>query len=313
MYRGFPSVRRTSSRDIPMWSLERVSSFKTWWTSRTARSAPTVTMKVWTPRGPCGYSHPSEPSGFSQTLVGAPTSFSTCWPEAPGAMAEKLAHPAANRAGSNRRRARKNVEFMVPPNHLAVVVHPEDFLEALGGPDRARGPVEEHVEEHGILLLIAPGPHLFVAALEHRDLPGPAEQPPHFVAGHARLHLRKIFLAQHLVGFPHRAIRSQSHHVRLPSERAPGIFPDLRAVGVLPDRFRRAQLRLDLLCGHPARDGGEIRASGKGPREREEKKAEGGFWHEFDPMRYDHRLDRRLDVNIAMLAPIPRFSVPHTS
>src|SRR6266436_3469905 len=243
MYRGFPSMRRTSSRDIPTCSLAMVSSFKTWRTSRTAWSDPSVTMKVSTPSGPRGYSQTSEPSGFFQTLAGAPTSVSTCWAEAPGAMAEKFAHPAAIRAGSSTKAARKEVVFMSPaPSHI--LVHEQDFLQALRGPHRARGPVEEDVEEHGILLLVAPGPHLFVAGLEHDDLPGPAEQPAHFVAGHARLHLRKIFLAQHLVGFPHHAIRSQSHHVCLPSERAPGIFPDLRAVGVLPDRFRRAQLRL---------------------------------------------------------------------
>src|SRR5258708_36640872 len=107
---------------------------------------------------------------------------------------------------------------------------------------------------------------------------------------------------------------SESHHVGLPSERPPRIFPDLRSVGVLPARLRRAELRLDLLRGHAAGDGGEIRASDKGRREREERKAEAGLWHDIDPMRYDHELERRLSsVNAAMLVPIPRSSVPRVS
>src|SRR2546428_12730467 len=69
------------------------------------------------------------------------------------------------------------------PSH--VLVQEEDFLEPLGGPDRPRGAVEEHVEEHGILILVAPGPHLFVARPEHHGFPGLAEQPPYFIAGHA--------------------------------------------------------------------------------------------------------------------------------
>src|SRR5881628_678807 len=80
------------------------------------------------------------------------------------------------------------------PSH--VLVQEENFLEPLGGPDRPRGAVEEHVEEHGILLLIAPGPHLFVARPEHHGFPGLAEQPPYFIAGHAHSHSSKIVVAQ---------------------------------------------------------------------------------------------------------------------
>src|SRR5882762_10784339 len=102
---------------------------------------------------------------------------STSRAEAPGLMAEKLAH-AANRAGSSSARQRENIVFMTPPvASAAIVIHPEDFLEPLRGSDRPCGPVEEHVEEHRILLLVAPGPHLFVARAEHHDLPGLAEQP----------------------------------------------------------------------------------------------------------------------------------------
>src|SRR5207248_10264360 len=112
---------------------------------------------------------------------------------------------------------------------------------------------------------------------------------------------------------PRAAAGSEGHHVGLPSQRTARIFPHLGSVGALPDRLGGAELRLDLLRRHPARDGVEICASGKGRREREEQKAEGGFWHDVDPMRYDHRLERRLDsVNIAMLAPIPGTSAPHT-
>src|SRR5260221_7723560 len=270
-------------------------------------------MKVSTPNGPRGYSQISDPSAFFQTFAGAPMRVSTSRAEAPGLMAEKLAH-AANRAGSSSARARENIVFMAPPIASGVVVHPEDFLDPLGGPGRSCAQVEVHVEEHGIVLLLAPGPHLFVARAEHHDLPGLAEQPPHLVAGHSRLHLRKIFLAQPLVGLPDGAVGSEGHHVGLPPERPSRIFPDLRSVGVLPDRLRRAELCLDLLRRHSARDGGEICACGKGRREREENKAKAGFWHDVDPMRYDHRLERRPDsVNIAMLAPIPRSGARHTS
>src|SRR5260221_13066327 len=96
---------------------------------------------------------------------------STSRAEAPGLTAEKVAH-AANREGSSSARARENILFMTPPIASGVVVHPEDFLDPLGGPDRSCGPVEEHVEEHRILLLVAPRPHLFVARAEHHDLPG---------------------------------------------------------------------------------------------------------------------------------------------
>src|SRR5260221_8732586 len=235
-------------------------------------------MKVSTPNGPRGYSQISDPSAFFQTFAGAPMRVSTSRAEAPGLMAEKLAH-AANRAGSSSARARENIVFMAPPIASGVVVHPEDFPDPLGGRDRSCAQVEEHFEEHRILLLVAPGPHLFVARAEHHDLPGLAEQPPHLVAGHSRVHLRKIFFAQHLVGLPDGAVGSKGHHVGLPPERPSRIFPDLRSVGVLPDRLRRAELRLDLLRGHSARDGGENWGFLKGRPDRGGDYEEYGFLH----------------------------------
>src|SRR5690348_14653560 len=98
-------MRRMSSFDIPGWTLKAYSSLSTWRTSFTAPSA-IVIMKVWTPKGPSGYSHCSEPSAFFQTAAGAPNVCSSCAAGVPGAIAEKFAQPAARRLRARRAAAR---------------------------------------------------------------------------------------------------------------------------------------------------------------------------------------------------------------
>src|SRR5213592_1011699 len=187
------------------------------------------------------------------------------------------------------------------------------YLEPRNALERTGGPVELGVKLHvtHAPLAIAPGPYLFVVQVGKADVPRPAEHPAHFVAGHSRVQLGDSFIAQHLADLAHDAVGPQRHHVGFDPERPPRIFPDLGAVRVLPHLRGRAHQSLDLPGGSAWIDRGKARARG---HEREEQKAKAGFWHDIDPMRYDHRLGRRLNsVNIAMLVPIPRSGAPHTS
>jgi len=122
--------------------------------------------------------------------------------------------------------------------------------------------------------------------------PGLPSQPPHFVADMPACTFEKYSSLN--TWWASRTARSgpQSHHVSLPSERASRIFPDLRSVGVFLTVSGAPSFAWTCCAGIPLETGGEICASGKGRRARREQ-GRGGLWHEFDPMRYDHRFERK--------------------
>src|SRR5712691_1018846 len=209
--------------------------------------------------------------------AGGPTRASTECAVSPGEMAEKSAQPPGSTAKASTAAARRNAAIMAS---VALAVARID-LETRNPLERARGSVELDVKLHVAHppLAIAPGPYLFIVEVGKADVPRSADQPAHFVAGHAQVQLGDIFLAQHLADFPHRAVAPQRHHVGFDSERPERIFPDLGTVCVLPDRARGAELRLDLLRRCPGRQGGKIRASREHRGERKRKKGVAGRRH----------------------------------
>src|SRR6267378_6399069 len=103
------------------------------------------------------------------------------------------------------------------------------YLEPRDGLERSGRPVELDVELHvaDSPFAIAPGPYLFVVEAGKADVPWPAEQTAHFVAGHSDVQLGNGFVAQHLADFPHGVVGPQRHHVGFDPERSLRIFPDL--------------------------------------------------------------------------------------
>src|SRR5712691_12994738 len=220
--------------------------------------------------------------------AGGPTRASTECAVSPGEMAEKSAQPPGSTAKASTAAARRNAAIMAS---VALAVARID-LETRNPLERARGSVELDVKLHVAHspLAIAPGPYLFIVEVGKADVPRSADQPAHFVAGHAHVQLGDIFLAQHLADFPHRAVGPQRHHVGFDSERPERIFPDLGAVGVFPHRRGSARPGLDGPRGVPRRNGGKIRAPRRGEHQGEEKWAGGEHEHNITPekMGYDH-------------------------
>src|SRR5262249_19581238 len=91
----------------------------------------------------------------------------------------------------------------------APAIEEQDLLQALRAPHRARGAVEEHVEEHVVGLVVAPGPGLLVAGREGPDLSRPAEQPLDVVARHPDRDLREVGLGERLVDLLHALVGAQ--------------------------------------------------------------------------------------------------------
>src|SRR5258706_13095599 len=92
-----------------------------------------------------------------------------------------------------------------------------------------------------------PAPHRFRLQRITRDLARLAEQPAHFVFGHAGVDLREVRGGQHLGDRAQLAVAIDIDHVRVEALRTARIFEALRAVGERALGLRLAHLAADLV------------------------------------------------------------------